>query len=164
MPFTPFHEGPAILIGLLLLGILDFPTLLIASVIIDIEPFLVIVLNLNYPLHGYLHTFVGATLMAIITTILMIPLRPYLTPILESFKVTQEVSNLKILMAAFIGTYSHILLDAPLYPEMNPFYPYIGNPFYGLFSATEVYMFCIITFIIGLLVYISLIITSLKGN
>lgn len=154
MPFTPFHEGPAILIGLLLISVLDFPTLLIASVIIDIEPLIVIMFDLDYPLHGYLHTFLGATLMAIITFIVMVPLRSYLTSLLETFKIIQDVDKKKIFVSSFLGTYSHILLDAPLYREMNPFFPYLGNPLFGTLSASTIYTFCSVTFVIGLVVYI----------
>jgi len=48
MPFTPYHLGPGLFVGLLFLGFIDFPTFLVASVIVDMEPFLVLTLNLNY--------------------------------------------------------------------------------------------------------------------
>lgn len=50
MPFTPYHLGHGSLIGLSLFRIFDFPALLTASVIVDIEPFSVLFFNLNYPL------------------------------------------------------------------------------------------------------------------
>jgi len=61
MPFTLFHLGP----GLLLLTYVDFPTFLVASVIVDIEPFLVLTLDLNYPLHGFLHPFLGGEVLSV---------------------------------------------------------------------------------------------------
>ena len=36
MPFTPFHFGPGLIVGLLLLSFIDFATFLIASVIVDV--------------------------------------------------------------------------------------------------------------------------------
>ena len=51
MPFTPYHLGPGLFVGLLFLSFIDFPTFLVASVIVDVEPFMVLALNLNYPLH-----------------------------------------------------------------------------------------------------------------
>ena len=64
MPFTPFHFGPGLLFGLLLLSYIDFPTFLLANVIIDIEPILVLSLKLNYPLHGILHSFLGGIIFS----------------------------------------------------------------------------------------------------
>ena len=46
MPFTPFHLGPGLLLGLLLLSYVDLPTFLLASVIVDVEPFLALYFNL----------------------------------------------------------------------------------------------------------------------
>ena len=47
MPLTPFHLGPGLLFGLLLFRYIDFPTSLIASVIVDVEPILALA-SLNY--------------------------------------------------------------------------------------------------------------------
>ena len=57
MPFTPFHLGPSASISLPLHKYLDVPLFLLANFIIDLEPFIVMIFNLNYPLHGYCHTF-----------------------------------------------------------------------------------------------------------
>ena len=65
MPFTPYHPGPGLFVGLLFLGFIDFPTFLVASVIVDVEPLLVLAFNLNYPLHGFFHSFLGGTLVAV---------------------------------------------------------------------------------------------------
>ena len=60
MPFTPFHFGAHACIAFPLNKRIDIPVFILANVAIDIEPLLVITLNLSYPLHGYVHTFVGA--------------------------------------------------------------------------------------------------------
>ena len=60
MPFTPFHLGPAFALGLLCRKYLHAPTFILANVILDVEPFLVLLLGLRYPLHGYFHTFLLA--------------------------------------------------------------------------------------------------------
>ena len=59
MPLTPFHWGPSSWIGIIFFKIFDFPTLFVSSVIVDIEPLCVILFNLNYPLHGFFHSFLG---------------------------------------------------------------------------------------------------------
>ncbi len=60
MPFTPFHFGPALFLGIPLRKYLHAPTFILANVILDVEPLLVLVMGLNYPLHGYFHTFITA--------------------------------------------------------------------------------------------------------
>ena len=47
------HLGPALLFGLILFNYFDFPTFLIANIIVDIEPLTVILLGLDSPLHGF---------------------------------------------------------------------------------------------------------------
>ena len=128
MPFTPFHLGPGLLFGLLL-SYVDFPTFLVASVIVDIEPFLVLTSNLNYPLHGFLHSFMGGTLLALILAPAMSKIRSILSPLMSFFKLEKKLSFRSVLSAALLGVYLHILLDSPLYSDIRPFYPFDFNPF-----------------------------------
>ncbi|MCK5333900.1 MAG: hypothetical protein KAJ24_05270, partial [Candidatus Aenigmarchaeota archaeon] len=51
----------------------------------------------------------------------------------------------------------HILLDAPLYADIRPFYPFQSNPLYGLFSAGHIYTFTGISFIIGVAAYVFMV-------
>ncbi|MBP9043320.1 MAG: hypothetical protein KBG49_07510 [Spirochaetes bacterium] len=163
MPFTPFHWGPSSWLGVLLFKIFDFPTLLISSVIIDIEPFFVMVFNLPLPLHGFLHTFLGGSIMAVLTAIGCYFLKEPFTKITSLFRLAQHSSFKKIIFTSFFGVYSHIVLDAFLYSEMQPFYPLKDNPFLGVFSSLEVYLFCGTSFIIGICVYVArLILTKRK--
>ena len=37
MPFTPYHFGPGLFLGLIFLGFIDFPTFLVANIIVDVE-------------------------------------------------------------------------------------------------------------------------------
>lgn len=154
MPFTPYHWGPSSWIGLLLLRVFDFPTLLIASVIVDIEPFCVLVFNTPWPLHGFLHTFLGGSVIAILTTLICYFLQRSIKKVMSIFRLAQDSSFRKILWTSFFGIYFHLLLDAFLYEEMNPFYPFKGNPFLGLFSSQQVYLFCSLSFPIGILLYL----------
>ena len=162
MPFTPYHLGPALLFGLVFLGFIDFPTFLVASVIVDIEPFLVLTLNLNYPLHGFFHSFLGGTLVAIFLTLTMLRIREKLSPLLAFFKIEQKISFKRILAAAILGIYIHILLDSRGYTDIQPFYPSTYNPLLttGILAGLDSYIFCIwcfigapITYIIRLLLF-----------
>jgi len=154
MPFTPFHWGPSSWIGLMLFKIFDFPTLLIASVIVDIEPFCIIFFNLDYPLHGFFHSFLGGSVVAVLTAIILYYLKDWIKKIMAIFKLVQDSSFNKILWTSFFGVYFHLLLDAFLYKDMKPFYPLENNPFLGLFSSQQIYLFCSLSFLVGILFYL----------
>ena len=153
MPFTPFHIGPSAWMGLLLFKILDFPSLLIASIIVDIEPVCVLVFNLNYPMHGFFHSFLGSSIIAVLNAILMHSLRDSVKELMRAFKLEQDSSFKKILWTSFFGVYFHILLDSPLYNDIKPFYPSNDNPFYGIFSSQQIYHFCTFSFLIAIIFY-----------
>jgi len=155
MPFTPFHLGPGLLFGLLLLSYIDLPTFLVASVIVDIEPFLVLTLDLNYPLHGFLHSFLGGTLLAFIIAATMSQVRSNLSPLMSFLKLEKKLSFKSILSAALFGVYLHIFLDSPLYSDIRPFYPFDFNPLLSnsMFIGFEVYTLCTLSFTGGAAIY-----------
>ncbi|MGY5858019.1 MAG: hypothetical protein RTU63_01520 [Candidatus Thorarchaeota archaeon] len=154
MPFTPYHFGPGLLLGVVLFPFLDFSTVMVACVILDIEPLSVIIFHLPFAAHGFFHTYLGATIVAIPLALVIWPMRGYLNSIASFFGLNQESSFRHILPASIIGTYSHVFLDSLLYPEMNPFYPLIGNPFVGFLQFDFVYGACVFLGMLGFGVYI----------
>jgi len=155
MPLTPFHIGPALLLGLIFFKYLDFPTFMLANVIIDIEPILVLLLDLNYPLHGFLHSFLGGTIVGFFLAWIMNKIRDDLSPLLRFFKIEQKSSFKSILITSLSGIYIHILLDSMVHMDIKPFYPLDLNPF--LSGSTliwlEIDMLSMWSFIGGLLIY-----------
>jgi len=79
-----------LLLGLLLLNYIDLPTFLLASAVVDVEPFLVLYFNLQYPLHGFLHTFLGGTLIAFLIAAVMSRLRNALSSLMSFFGIKQK--------------------------------------------------------------------------
>ncbi|MDH5754489.1 MAG: DUF4184 family protein [Candidatus Bathyarchaeota archaeon] len=158
MPFTPFHLGSALLFGLALSTVLDLSTLLIASVIPDVEPFCVLLFDLSGEAHGFFHSYLGSSILAVLVTVIVYPFRDLLNKIIMVFRISQKSSFKKILFTSFIGVYSHVFLDSFLYERMDPLYPLQGNPFVTLTSTnvayTVVYGFCSITFILGIILYL----------
>ncbi len=130
MPFTPFHLGPALALGLPLKRYMHAPTFIIANLIVDIEPFLVSALNLRYPLHGYLHTFLFATILGLALGYITFKFEDVLRPVLKLLLLTpSDTIGLKgYLSAGALGTVIHVLLDTPLYTDIKPFYPLMINP------------------------------------
>jgi len=153
MPFTPYHFGPALLLSVLLFPFLDVTTVMIASVILDLEPITILILGLPLPLHGFFHTYLGATIVALALSAMIWPFRSYLNQITSFFGLHQKSNSRNIILASLVGVYFHIFLDSFLYVEMIPFYPLLGNPFLGVVSSGSVYMFCVIAGLFGIVSY-----------
>ena len=155
MPFTPFHLGPALLFGLLFFSLFDLFSLLVSSVIVDIEPFYNLYMyRPGARLHGFLHTYLGATLLSIPLSLILYLIRDYTEKLLEVFKLKQRSSFRKILFTNIFGTYFHIFLDSFLYTDIRPFFPLQTNPLLYVVSSSTVYMFCTVCFPLALIVYL----------
>lgn len=156
MPFTPYHFGPALFLGLLFFGVIDFSTFLVASVIVDIEPFLVLALNLDYPLHGFFHSLLGGILVAIPLAIIMHIINDNFSHLFSFFKLEQKLSFTRILVASLSGIYIHILLDSRIYTDIQPFFPSTYNPILttGILTELDSYIICILSFFGAVIIYI----------
>ena len=154
MPLTPFHLGPSSWLGLLLFRIVDFPALLVASAIVDVEPFVVIVFNLDVPDHGLLHTFLGGSALAVVTAGALYSVRGWTRKAMGKLGIAQNSTFKKILWTSLLGIYLHVVLDAFTHPDMRPFYPAEGNPLSGIFSNTQLYIFCTASFFAGTILYL----------
>ncbi len=162
LPFTPFHWGISILIQSLLI-FLDPLALFIGSIAPDIEGItaLFILPGMELPLHGPLHSFTGAIFLGIITGIFSWLCFKYVFPLLvDQFHLdlpfTIPTYSFRCsLSSALIGTLSHIILDAPLYNEMDLLYPLgIGNPWYNIVPSGVPYLLCILGFFLGAIILI----------
>jgi len=159
MPFTPYHFGPALALALPLRKYLHAPTFIIASVILDVEPFLVLALGLNYALHGYLHTLILSLVVGILVGSVMFRLEGSFVSLYKLlFLETNGKFNRGSFMAAgALGTVIHVLLDSPLYDDILPFYPLAVNPFYNPALSPEIYSICVWMGVIGLIYYAALV-------
>lgn len=156
MPVTPLHWGPSLLLGLLALRYIDFPALMAASVAPDIRTALVFFGMIGGPLHGIFTTYTGGTVVALVTAALIIPVRsdPRVMELMDLLGLDQEVSNAKIVAGSLVGVYSHVTLDAILYADVRPFYPLAFNPLLDMVSVSGVYLFTMVCFLTGFMVYI----------
>jgi hypothetical protein len=154
VPFTAFHLGPALLIGVVLFPLFDLAALLICSVIVDLEPFYVILFAQGLPLHGFFHTFMGGTIVAIVVSFILWVVRGLVQEILMVFKIEQKSSFIRILYTSLFSVNFHILLDSIFHADLQPFYPLIFNPFYGLISQDIINQICTVCMILGLTIYV----------
>ncbi|MEM3627184.1 MAG: hydrolase [Candidatus Bathyarchaeia archaeon] len=130
-----------------------------ANVIVDVEPFLVLFLGLRYPLHGYFHTFLLTTLIGSAFGYVMFLLERFPRPLYKVllFEKDESLSLRSFVVAGFLGTTLHVLLDAPLYEDIMPFYPITVNPFYNPSPTAEIYRLCVWTGAFGILYYLGLL-------
>lgn len=155
MPLTPFHLGPVALISLVFQRQVNLPVILIASIILDLEPLSVLLFGLNYSLHGFFHTLLGGSIVAGAIALAACRLRELIKEIEKSIKIPHHSDNKSLILASFLGVYSHIALDSFLYTDIKPFFPSSFNPLYrGLSASAEVYTACMVSFLLALPLYI----------
>ena len=68
VPFTPFHMGPGILLKAVLQGSFSLMVFGWAQIIMDVQP-LIVLLSGEGHLHGFTHTYLGATLIGAVSAI-----------------------------------------------------------------------------------------------
>ena len=153
MPFTPFHLGPTFLVGMISRQRINLVAILLASIIVDIRA-IYCFFTQSYPLHGPLHTYLGASSLCFFLIIGIYISRKYLKNLSKVFNIEEDYSLQSIVLGTILGAWSHVLLDSFLYPEMSPLWPIEGNPFLGLIPSSWIYFFCAISFMIGGLLYV----------
>ncbi|MDI6917050.1 MAG: metal-dependent hydrolase [Thermoplasmatales archaeon] len=156
MPFTPFHLGPAMLLGFKYERKLDLMSLALASVVLDVEPALNIIIGKG-DVHGFFHSFAGATIAGVVMIVLLHFLNPAVNRLRSLFRVEQGSSLKTTASAVFLGIYLHVFLDSFLYPEIKPLYPSSYNPMFNqdflIISYVVIYLFCAVTLIIAFSMY-----------
>jgi len=160
MPFTPFHLGPALCLGIPLRKYIHAPTFILANIILDIEPLLVLTIGLNYPLHGYLHTFIAAVVVGVVFGLGMFFLERIMHPFYKKLLLEPEATFKKtnFIIAGVFGTMLHVLFDSPLYWDIKPFYPLTVNPLYGSVFSLEIYLLSLWLGVLGVVFYLLVLI------
>lgn len=156
MPFTPYHLGPALAFGLPFRRFIHTPTFIIANLIVDVEPFIILMFNFNLPLHWILHSLWGATLLGLLTAWIMYLLKEHFETAFKTLKLKCKsyLPFKSYVVAGVSGAIFHVMLDYPLYRDIKPLYPLTYNPLYNPAITGFIYRFCTYAFIVGLLEYI----------
>ncbi|ODA36362.1 metal-dependent hydrolase [Planctopirus hydrillae] len=159
MPFTPFHMGPGLLWKGLQPAGLSLMTFGLAQVLIDLEPLYVLKTGKDFlgvpgHLHGISHTILGATVIGVVAGAFGRPLTHLGLRLLGQSQFIPVRWGV-IWWSAFFGTYSHLLLDAVMHRDVEPFVPISRwNPLVGLVDVGTLHRFCIITALAGMLLYV----------
>lgn len=147
--------GPGILIKSLLNGGFSLMVFGWSQIVMDLQPLFVIVTGEGH-LHGFSHTYIGATLIAIFSIIS----GKYLSELglrIIGISRNENIINISWVVAsvsAFIGTFSHVLLDSIMHTDVEPFYPFLmNNNLHGLITVGALHTFCLFSALIGAIIY-----------
>ena len=158
MPFTPFHMGPGIAIKALLQGSFSLMVFGWTQIIMDIQPLIVLITGEGH-LHGFSHTYVGATLLALFAALTgkyLSEIGLYILGLNEHWQV--KIAWWVTFLSAFIGAYSHVLLDSLMHSDLEPFFPFtLHNPFLNLISVEALHKLCLYSGAVGGVMYFAIL-------
>ena len=154
MPFTPFHIGPGILVKALLQGSFSLMVFGWAQIVMDLQPLVAIVTG-EGKLHGFTHTYVGSTLIAVFSAVTGKYLSQGALVIFSNG--AQRGINIRwwvAFLSAFIGSYSHVALDSIMHTDIEPLSPFSqSNELLGVISVGALHKFCIYSGLVGAVMY-----------
>lgn len=114
MPITPLHLAAALPVKQVMKDKFSLGAFIATNVLIDLEPAAVMFFGmegLGYPLHGVMHTLLGATIAMVLVALFECQWR--------------------WLAGAAFGAYSHLVMDATVHTDVQPFSPLLdSNPLY----------------------------------
>ena len=154
MPFTPFHMGPGILVKSLLQGGFSLMVFGWSQIVMDLQP-LVAIITGKGELHGFTHTYIGSTFVAIFSAITGKYLSQWALVILSNGAQRGIEIRWRIaFLSAFIGAYSHVLLDSIMHADVMPLAPFIHvNDLLGLVSIDLLHKLCVYSGVVGAAMY-----------
>jgi len=161
LPLTPYHVGPGVLIKALLRGSFSLMVFVWAQILIDLQP-LVVLTTGRGQLHGFSHTYLGATLIGVGAALS----GKYAVQWIVRFTGgAQRVSWAVAFLSALIGTYSHVALDSLVYSDVSPFQPFAAvNPFLGVASLRSARLACVLCGLAGLVLYLAVELAGPRHN
>src|SRR3989339_740353 len=109
--------------------------------------------HLDYPLHGYAHTFFIGTLIGIVWATIYYSRNSFFSKLSIFARLPYRKDFKGILLSCILGVWFHVFLDSPLYSDIRPFYPFEANPLYGVVSANIVYLLCLIFLFPAIILY-----------
>jgi membrane-bound metal-dependent hydrolase YbcI (DUF457 family) len=161
MPFTPLHMGPGVLVKAILHGAFSLMVFGWAQIVMDIQP-LVVLLTGEGHLHGITHTYLGAAILAVLSALTgkyLGELGLRLLKMLRYVPIRWSVA----FVSAFVGTYSHVLLDSVMHADVAPYAPFsAANGLLHLVSPETLQWMCLGSFVLGGAVWLATELRSRK--
>lgn len=154
MPNTILHFGINSDIGFAWRKYFDIPALALINVFINFESYVTIILRSNYPQHGYVHTYLIGTPVAVLAALILYASRGGIGRVMKLLRLPYEANFRKILISCLVGAWLHIFMDAFIYADARPFFPIKANPFYGVVSEFTMNVICLVFFIPAVIFYV----------
>ncbi len=139
MPITPLHFGINGTVSSVLSSKIDIISCILANVLLDIQPFLVIFFGLNIELHGISHSL----LFGVAACLLFFTF--YGVIVKKIFHIKKPLSA--YIFGGVIGGILHIILDSFYHSDVRPFYPFSNTNFAYLGMADKIVLLCLIGYI-----------------
>ncbi|MHC4259460.1 MAG: hydrolase [Planctomycetota bacterium] len=159
MPFTPYHFGPSGCVALPLQKYIDIPVFMLANVVIDFEPGVVLLFDLSYPSHGYCHTFLLGGVIGLVWGLVAYPARNPLGRLMKLFGLPYQTSLGKMVLSGLLGVWFHVLVDSFCWGDIRPFWPIGANPLDNHIGPDPVRLLCMVAYIPAIVLYIGVVIT-----
>ena len=152
VPFTPFHFGPGAALHATAPRQISFLSFCAANVLIDVES-LYNLINDRHPVHAFLHTYIGATLVLIAVVLLFVAARSFANHLwLPNLLQWRELSLVQASLGAALGAYSHVALDSVMHHDIEPLAPFTtANALLGIVSLSTLHFACLALGALGLL-------------
>ncbi len=151
MPLTPFHLGPGLLIKAATPRQFSMAAYSLAQVVIDVESGYYIVRG-EYPVHRQAHTFLLGGLIGMLCGLIVSRVgRRWARPrdIMPEALAAEFRLPVAVVSGIFGGVF-HSVLDGIMHEDIRPFRPFTdANPLRDLVSIQVLYLFCIITGLLG---------------
>jgi hypothetical protein len=151
MPLTPFHLGPGLLIKAATPRQFSMAAYSLAQVVIDVESGYFIVRG-EYPVHRQAHTFLLGGLIGMLCGLIVSRVgRRWARPrdVMPEALAAEFRLPVAVVSGIFGGIF-HSVLDGIMHEDIRPFRPFTdANPLHDLVSIQVLYLFCIITGLLG---------------
>ncbi len=165
MPITPFHFGPAAAIKAVAPRHFSFTMFVFTNIVIDVEP-LYFMATGDWPIHRFLHTYLGATIAAVACffagrPVCLWAIRLWNSRLSEGqarwLRVEPRIEALPAATGALIGGWSHVLLDSLMHSDMEPLAPFsAGSGMVHLVTIDQLELFCALAGALGIAVLLAM--------
>ncbi|MDD5064417.1 MAG: hypothetical protein PHQ35_06620 [Phycisphaerae bacterium] len=162
MPFTPYHFGPSVFVGLTLRKWLDVPVFVLANVIVDLEVLLARYLGHGWTVHEYFHTLLIGAAVGVFWGIAAYPLRHFFEKMMRILLIPYRTGFWKMVVSGVLGVWLHAVIDAIYHWDVRIFWPSKAKPLWRLLSQEQVEIVCIGFLIAAAVIYAFTAVSYLK--
>lgn len=141
MPFTAFHFGPGAAFKAIGGTRFSFMVFGGSQALMDIESGVRMIFG-SPVIHGVSHSLAGAALIGCVAAAIGKPVSEYVLGLLRV--PHSPISWTASISGAFIGTFSHVCLDAIMHSDMMPGFPFsTSNALLGMISVESLHTICV---------------------